>query len=81
MHVKKYTRPPLDPRFQNTTVVDWDIRDKIICDHGKYCIRFTLILGDGSTLNRQKGGFASAKEAMKYRDNLIVKLTKNQYMP
>ena len=49
--------------------------------HGKYCIRFTLILGDGSTLNRQKGGFASAKEAMKYRDNLIVKLTQNQYMP
>lgn len=40
-----------------------------------------LILGDGSTLNRQKGGFASAKEAMKYRDNLIVKLTQNQYMP
>ena len=34
-----------------------------------------------SVLNRQKCGLASAKEAMKYRDNLIVKLTQNQYMP
>lgn len=58
MHVKKYTRPPLDPRFQNTTVVDWDIRDKIICDHGKYCIRFNITLQDGKKSFAKKEGSA-----------------------
>ena len=78
---KQFIRPPYDSRFDQLNIINWNFPQKPTFQHGKYCIRFTLILGDGSTLNRQKGGFASAKEAMKYRDNLIVKLTQNQYMP
>ena len=78
---KQFIRPPYDSRFDQLNIINWNFPQNPTFQHGKYCIRFTLILGDGSTLNRQKGGFASAKEAMKYRDNLIVKLTKNQYMP
>ena len=78
---KQFIRPPYDSRFDQLNIINWNFPQNPTFQHGKYCIRFTLILGDGSTLNRQKGGFTSAKEAMKYRDNLIVKLTQNQYMP
>ena len=71
---KQFIRPPYDSRFDQLNIINWNFPQNPTFQHGKYCIRFTLILGDGSTLNRQKGGFASAKEAMKYRDNLIVKL-------
>ena len=64
---KQFIRPPYDSRFDQLNIINWNFPQKPTFQHGKYCIRFTLILGDGSTLNRQKGGFASAKEAMKYR--------------
>jgi integrase len=81
MHVKKYTRPPLDPRFQNTTVVDWDIRDKIICDHGKYCIRFNITLQDGKKKFCQKGGFCTKREASIAKKSLVQDLVTHKYIP
>ena len=81
MYVKKYERPPLDPRFQNTAVIDWEIRDKITCDHGKYCIRFYITLQSGKRKFCQAGGFRTKKEASIAKKNLVQTLVNHKYIP
>ena len=81
MHVKKYNRPPLDPRFLNTAVIDWEIRDKITCDHGKYCIRFYVTFQNGEKKFCQTGGFRTKKEASAAKKSLVQTLVNHQYIP
>lgn len=81
MHVKKYNRPPLDPRFLNTAVIDWEIRDKITCDHGKYCIRFYVTFQNGEKKVCQTGGFRTKKEASTAKESLVQTLVNHQYIP
>ncbi len=78
---KLFVRPPQDPRFEHLRILKWNVRKKPIPEHGKYSIRFTLIMDDNTVLNRQKGGFPSKSSAMEYRDALIVKLYNQEYMP
>ena len=78
---KLFVRPPQDPRFEHLRILKWNVRKKPTPEHGKYSIRFTLIMDDNTVLNRQKGGFPSKSSAMEYRDALIVKLYNQEYMP
>ena len=78
---KLFVRPPQDPRFEHLRILKWNVRKKPTPEHGKYSIRFTLIMDDNTVLHRQKGGFPSKSSAMEYRDALIVKLYNQEYMP
>lgn len=45
---KQFIRPPYDSRFDQLNIINWNFPQNPTFQHGKYCIRFTLILGDGS---------------------------------
>jgi len=60
---KLFVRPPQDPRFEHLRILKWNVRKKPTPEHGKYSIRFTLIMDDNTVLNRQKGGFPSKSSA------------------
>lgn len=81
MNVKNLEKPPLDLRFQSTTIVDWKIGNAIIFDHRKYCIRFSVVFADGHKENRQKGGFNTKAEAKKAKEYLIIELSNHKFVP
>lgn len=43
---KLFVRPPQDPRFEHLRILKWNVRKKPTPEHGKYSIRFTLIMDE-----------------------------------
>jgi integrase len=80
MQVKPIEYPPENPDICRGNIVDWKFRDKPTPVRGRYCIRFTLTFSDGSGMNKQSGGFKSAREAIKERDRIVASLIDRTYV-
>jgi integrase len=80
MKAKPIVYPPENPDMLRGTIVDWKFRNKPTTDRERYVIRFTLTFSDGSTLNKQRGGFKSERDAIQERDRIIAGLIDHTYV-
>lgn len=73
--------PAINPKLNYGEIVSWDFHPGITTDHGKYCIRFSLLFSNGKTENLQKGRFTTKREAEKAKEILIGNLFNHQFIP
>ena len=81
MIYKEFKKVEIPQSILDTTIIDWDFRDSITYDRGKYCVRFTLFFQSGKEKLFQQGGFKTRKQAIKAKEQLIVQLNNHTYIP
>lgn len=81
MRRKELEYPPPNPDLSKGRVVGWKFRESITFAHNRYSIRFQITFEDGTTENRECGGFKTKHEALEKKNELIVLLSNHQYVP
>ena len=79
-NVKNFVRPPIDPLMLKGAIADWNFRDSFTPINGTYAIRFTVTFTDGSTKEKQSGGWKTEKAAKNQKELILSQLHKHEYV-
>ncbi len=81
MKRKELEYPPKNPDLSRGGIVSWKFRETLTFGHKRYSIRFRITFEDGTTENRECGGFKTKQEALEKKNELITLLSNHQYVP
>jgi len=81
MKRKELEYPPKNPDLFRGEIVNWKFRENLTFGHKRYSIRFRITFADGTTINKECGGFKTKQEALERKNELITLLSNHQYVP
>lgn len=79
-NVKNFVPPPIDPVMLKGQIVDWNFRNSFTPINGTYAIRFTITFSDGSTMEKQSGGWKTEMAAKRQKEFIISQLHQHEYV-
>ena len=81
MKRKELEYPPKNPDLFRGEIVNWKFRENLTFGHKRYSIRFQITFADGTSVNKECGGFRTKQEALERKNELITLLSNHQYVP
>ena len=78
---KELEYPPKNPDLFRGEIVNWKFRENLTFGHKRYSIRFQITFADGTSVNKECGGFRTKQEALERKNELITLLSNHQYVP
>lgn len=80
MNVKPIVKPVINPCFFKGEIISWHFRETITPVHGSYAFRFDITFADGTTVNKEKSGYATRALCQKAKELTITQLNNHQFV-